>query len=84
VWAGGPLPADLERIVQPFEVNVDERANAPVRVGARHNRQNGKQQNMRQLIELALGAARVVDRPEVREKRVERIHGNLPSMWRPS
>ena len=29
-------------------------------------------------------AARVADRPEVRKKRVERIHGNLPSMWRPS
>ncbi len=68
---GWPLPADLERFVQSFEVHLDERTNTPVRVGSRHNRQNGKQQNIRQLIELALSAAWVADRPEVRKKRVE-------------
>jgi hypothetical protein len=52
-------------------VRLDERANASVRVGSRHNRQNGKQQNIRQLIEFALSAARVADRPEVRKKGVE-------------
>src|SRR5277367_1337598 len=67
---GWPLPADLESFVQTFELNLDKRANAPVRVGSRHNRQNGKQQNIRQLIELALGATRVVDRPEARKKGV--------------
>ena len=44
---GWPLPTDLERLVQPSPVRLDERPNAPVRVGSRHNRQNGKQQNMR-------------------------------------
>src|ERR1700676_3419306 len=81
---GWPLPADLESFVQPFKLNLDKRANAPVRVGSRHNRQNGKQQNIRQLIELALGATRVVDRLEARKKGVKRIHRNLPSMWRSS
>ena len=41
---GWPLPANLERSVQPFELNFDQRA-APARLGSRHNRQNGKQQN---------------------------------------
>ena len=45
--SGRPLPTDLERLVQPSPVRLDERPNAPVRVGSRHNRQNGKQQNMR-------------------------------------
>jgi len=74
---GRPLPTDLERLVQPSAVRLDEGANAPVRIGARHNRQNGKQQNMRQLIEHSLGAARVADHPEVREEAFERLYGNL-------
>src|SRR5271155_3547117 len=32
---GWPLPGDLESFVQPFELNLDNRANAPVGVGSR-------------------------------------------------
>ena len=62
---GRPLPVDFKGFIQPLQVRLDERANAPVRVGARHNRQDGKQQNMGQMIELPLGAPRVADHPEV-------------------
>src|ERR1700675_3081255 len=72
------LPANLESFVQPFPVRLDERTNASVRIGSSHNRQNGKQQNIRQLIEFTLGAARVTDHPEVRKKGIERLRGNLP------
>jgi len=45
---GRPLPTDLERLVQNRRrcVLMNVRM-PPVRVGSRHNRQNGKQQNMR-------------------------------------
>src|SRR6202521_991565 len=70
---GWSLPANLESFVQPFPVRLDERTNASVRIGSSHNRQNGKQQNIRQLIEFTLGAARVADHPEVRKKAIERL-----------
>jgi hypothetical protein len=44
---GRSLPTDRERPVQTSPVRLDEGANASVRVGAGHNRQNGQQQNMR-------------------------------------
>ena len=44
---GRPLPTDRERLVQTSPVRLDEGANASVGVGTGHNRQNGKQQNMR-------------------------------------
>jgi hypothetical protein len=40
---GRPLPTDRKRLVQAFPVGLDEGANAPVRIGAGDNRQNGKQ-----------------------------------------
>jgi hypothetical protein len=52
-------------------VRLDKRANAAVRIGAGYNRQNGKQQNMRQLIKLTFGAARIGNRGEMRKKAVE-------------
>jgi hypothetical protein len=68
---GRPLPTDRERFVQPSPVRLDEGANAPVRIGAGHNRQNGKQQNMRQLIKFTFSAARIRDRGKMRKKAVE-------------
>lgn len=52
---GRPLPADLEDFVQLSSVDFDEGADAAIRVGAAHNRQNGKQQDLRQLIKFAFG-----------------------------
>ncbi len=74
---GRPLPTDLERLVQPSPVRLDECVDAPVRVGSRHNRQNGKQQNIRQQIKFALSTAPVADHPEVRKEAFERLYGNL-------
>jgi hypothetical protein len=40
-------------------MHLDESADAAIGVGATHDRQNGKQQHVRQLIELAFGAPRI-------------------------
>src|ERR1700674_2802645 len=63
---GWSLPANLESFVQPFPVRLDERTNASVRIGSSHNRQNGKQQNIRQLISLpsARRGSRIIPRCE--------------------
>jgi hypothetical protein len=42
-----------------------------------HNRQNSKQQNMRQFIEHTLSTAPVANHPEVRKEAFERLQGNL-------
>jgi hypothetical protein len=36
-------------------------ANPSIRIGAAHHREDGKQKHVRQLVEFALGATRVVD-----------------------
>jgi hypothetical protein len=75
---GGPFPANLERLVQLLPMNLDESFDASIRVRAAHNSQNGKKQNMRQLIEFALSAARVGDQSQQRKKLFKRFHGDLP------
>ena len=42
-----PLPADLEGLVKLSPMDLDEGADAAIRVGSAHNRQNGKQQDIR-------------------------------------
>src|SRR5437762_14257417 len=42
-----PLPADLEGLVKLSPMDLDEGADAAIRVGSGHNRQNGKQQDIR-------------------------------------
>ncbi len=74
---GRPLPADLEGFVQLSSVDFDEGADAAIRVGAAHNRQNGKQQDVWQLIKFAFGPPRVGDCREERKETFERFQGNL-------
>lgn len=52
-----PLPTDSERSVQPCPVNLDECADAAVRVGSRNHCQNRKQQHIPLLVALAFGPA---------------------------
>ena len=54
-----PLPTDPERLVQPPPVNLDESADAAVRVGSRNHRQNRKQQHIALLVALAFGPSRI-------------------------
>src|ERR1017187_7491340 len=69
--SGRPFPADLEGLVQLSPMDLDEGADAAIRVGSAHNCQNGKQQDVRQLIEFAFGAPWIGDRREEREKAFE-------------
>ena len=44
--SGGPFPSDLKGSVQLWPMDFDEGADAAIRVGTAHNRENGKQQDM--------------------------------------
>jgi hypothetical protein len=52
-------------------MDLDEGADAAIRVGTAHNRENGKQQDMRQLVKFAFGASRIGDCCELREEMFE-------------
>ena len=66
-----PFPADLEGLVELLPMHLDEGADAAIGVGAAHDRQDGKQQHVRQLIELALGAPRIGNPRQQREETFE-------------
>ena len=74
---GRPSPADLEGLVELLPMHLDEGADAPIGVGTAHDRQDGKQQHVPQLIELAFGAPRIGNPRQQREEMFERPHGNL-------
>ena len=57
----GAPPAAAERLIQPGLVGAHELMDAPVRGRPAHHRQDAEQQQMRQVIELPLGAAWVRD-----------------------
>ena len=63
-----PFPSDFEGFVQPLPMHLDESADAAIRIRAAYDRENRKQQDVRQLIEFALGATRVGDCREERKK----------------
>jgi len=56
---GRLLPIDPERLVQLFPVDLEVSAQATIRIGAANHGENGKQQDMSQLVELALGTRAV-------------------------
>jgi len=80
---GRLLPIDSERLVQLFPVDLEVGAQATIRVGAAHNCEDGKQQHVLQLVELALGAARVGNCREQRKKVFERLQGDPQVIWSP-
>ena len=75
--SGRALPAQPEGGVQPAAVDRDEGFDGSKGVPAGHHGENREQQNMRQLIELPLGSARVGDFAEQAEQMIERWQGNL-------
>jgi hypothetical protein len=54
-------PLHAEHIAQTGEVNIDKAVDCPIRVGAGDDRQNGKQYDVRQPIQLPLRPPRVFD-----------------------
>lgn len=72
----GTPPAQTEGCLQTAEMDVDEGMDAAVGVGSRDHGQDGEQQQMRQWVQPALGAARVRDGPEQIEQMGESSHGN--------
>ena len=68
---GRPFPAYLKSLVQLSPMDLDEGADAAIRVGAAHDRQNGKQQDVRQLIEFAFGTPWIGDCRELRQETFE-------------
>ena len=75
--SGWPFIPDLKGSVQLWPMDLDEGADAAIRVGTGHNRENGKQQDMRQLVKFAFGAPRIGDCCELREEMFESFQGNL-------
>ena len=72
-----PPPLDLERFIQRSPMRLEVRPNAAIRIGPAHDGENGKQQYVRQPIEFALGPTRIRDCGEQREKRLQRLQGDL-------
>jgi len=72
-----PLPLDFEGFIQRSQMRLEVRLNAAIRIGPAHDGENGKQQYVRQPIEFALGPTRVRDCGEQREKRLQRLQGDL-------
>src|SRR5208283_3368714 len=77
------LPVDFEGFVQRSQMRLEVRLNAAIRIGPAHDGENGKQQYVRQPIEFALGATRVRDCGEQRQKGLQGLQGDLPSIRSP-
>ena len=58
------LPFQPEGLVQALEVNPDESMDAPIGVGAGHDRQDREQQNIALLVALTLSPPWIGDRLE--------------------
>jgi len=61
---GPPLPSQFKSRVQPLEMRSDEGRDAAIRVGAGHDRQDRKQQDIALLVPFALGTPWIRDRSE--------------------
>src|SRR5215475_10884876 len=69
-------PGSAERITQSAQVNVDEAMDCAIGIGAGNNRQDGKQDDMGQSVELALRSPWILDFGQQQDKRRKRFHGN--------
>jgi len=70
-------PIEVESAVQLFAVDIYEGDDATVRIGAADNGEDGEQQHMLQLVELALCPARIGNVCQQVQQRRECGHGNL-------
>ena len=70
-------PFQAEGGIQLVAMHVDERDDTAIRVAACDNGEDGEQQDVRQLVELALGPARIRDIRQYVQQRRKRGHGNL-------
>jgi hypothetical protein len=73
----GALPAQTEGDVQSATVHLDKGLNGTEGIAAGNHGEDGEQQNIWQLVELAFGSTRVGDLGEHGEKLIEGAHGNL-------
>ena len=64
---GRPFPTDAESFVQLLPMDSEIGLQTATRVGAAHNGEDGKKKHVPQLVELALGAARIGNCREQRE-----------------
>src|SRR5271170_5950995 len=77
------LPVQAERRVQSAAMHLDEGFDRAIRVPTGGHGEDREQQDIRLLIELAFGPARVRDLPEHADQSVERSQGNLLADWLP-
>lgn len=80
-WRAAPVQS--EDRVQAAAVDVDESDDAPIRVAAGHDSEDGKQQHIGQLVELPLRPARIGHWFQQAQQRRECSHGNLQFGCRP-
>ncbi|MDQ2944504.1 MAG: hypothetical protein M3Y27_00915 [Acidobacteriota bacterium] len=74
---GRAPPFQAKGGIQFVAMHVDERDDAAIRVAACDNGENGEQQNVRQLVELAFGSARIRNIGQYVQQRRKLGHGNL-------
>lgn len=74
---GSESPFQAEDGVEPGALLIDEGGDAAIRVGAGHDCENGEQQDMRQLAQLALRSAWIGNVCQQLQQRQKRDHGNL-------
>lgn len=69
--SGRPFPADLEGRVQFPPMDFDEGTDAAIRISAAHDREYGKQQDVRQLVKFAFGPPWIGDCRKARKEMFE-------------
>jgi RNase P/RNase MRP subunit p29 len=69
-------PRHAERIAQPTEVDIDEAVDSPIRIGTSDNRQDCKQHDVWQTIQLPFRPPRVLNFSQQIDKWTECHHGN--------
>src|SRR3712207_1840319 len=74
------LPGQTEGGIPAQAMHVQERVDAPIRRGSGHYGQDRKQQQVRKLVELALGAARIRNVAKQSQQLIERTHGSLQAI----
>jgi len=74
---GRSFPFQAEGVVQAGTVDADEGDDTPERIRSGYDGQDGEQQDVGQLVELAFRPSRVLHRGQQAEKCIERSHGNL-------